>query len=75
MRDRIPPAQRLVAVFRSAVGRQMHRTFAGGITIKSAVAVSVDKGGAVSSCQREQNVYDGRIASHVTVWNKGRGNG
>jgi transposase-like protein len=37
--DRIPPAQQLVAVLRSAIGRQLRRTKDGSITIKSAVAV------------------------------------
>ena len=37
--SRIAPALQLPAVFQSAVGRQMRRTPAGGITIKGAVAV------------------------------------
>jgi transposase-like protein len=37
--DRIPPAQQLVAVFRSAVGRQLRRTRDGSIAIKSSVSV------------------------------------
>lgn len=37
--SRIPPALQLPAVFRSAVGRQMHRTAQGGVHIRCAVAV------------------------------------
>jgi hypothetical protein len=36
---RIPPALQLPAVFRSAVGREMRRTKAGGIDLLSKVAV------------------------------------
>jgi transposase-like protein len=36
--DRIPPAMQLVAVLRTAVGRQLRRTRDGGISIKSPVA-------------------------------------
>jgi hypothetical protein len=36
---RVPPALQLPAVFRSAVGREMRRTKAGGIDLLSKVAV------------------------------------
>jgi hypothetical protein len=37
--ERIPPALQFPKVFQTATGRQMRRTKAGGITIKSAIAV------------------------------------